>query len=86
MQISLILAALQTCAPIAVIVFVFLLLLFATRLFGPPANQRRLQLLRFDRWLRERQVRSPRRVWFEIIALAVGTALLVTLIDWLIRR
>ncbi len=86
MQFSLILAALQTWAPIAVIAFVFLLLLFATRLFGPPANERRLQLLWFDRWLRERQARSPRRVWIEIIALAVGTALLITFNDWLIRR
>lgn len=85
MQINLILAALAEWAPIAVILFVVTVYLLLSR-HWPPASQRWEQVERFDRWLRARQARSPLRVWVEIIALAVGTALLVTLIDWLIRR
>ena len=84
MHFSLILAVLETWAPIAVIVFV--MVVFVLLLWWPTASQRRDQVERFDRWLRERQARSPRRVWIEILLLAVATALLVTLIDWWISR
>jgi hypothetical protein len=67
------------------VLFVLVVYIVLSR-WWPPASQRRLQLLRFDSWLRARQARSPRRVWFEIIALAVGTALLITFIDWLLKR
>jgi hypothetical protein len=85
MQISLILAALETWAPIAVIVFVGLVYVLVSG-WWPTTSERRAQLERFGRWLRAKQARSPLQLWLEIIALAFGTALVVVLIDYLLKR
>jgi len=83
MQISLILAALETWAPIAVILFVMAVYVLLSR-HWPAASQRREQIERFDRWLRAKQTRSPIRLWIEIIAMGVTLALLAILLDrWL---
>ena len=65
---DLVLPKLELYAPLAIVGFAVLLILFAE----------------VSRWLRQR--RSLRRVWIEIVALAVALALVVTLIDWLVKR
>lgn len=67
---NVVLPQLELYAPIAVIAFALLLIVFAE-----VAGK-----------LRVRHGRSPRMVWIEIIALALAVALIVTLIDWLIKR
>lgn len=64
---------------VLVVACVLAVVLAALRMFGPPPQERMLQLLRFDRWLRNR---SPKRLWIEIIALAIAVALLIVLFDW----
>jgi len=56
MQFNLIFVALSEWAPLAVVAFAVLLVVFAE----------------VSRWLRERQRRSPRRVWIELIAQAIA--------------
>jgi len=46
-----------------------------------------MQLLRFDRFLLERRARSAKRLWIEIIALTIASALLIVLFDlWLASK
>ena len=66
---NLVLPKLELFAPLAVLAFAVLLIVFA-EIAGKLRGQRR----------------SPRRVWIELIALAVALAVLVTLIDWLVKR
>jgi hypothetical protein len=43
--------------------------------------------LRFDRWLRVREARTPKRFWIELIAVAIAGALLIVLFDlWLAAK
>jgi len=58
----------------------------ALSLFG-SARRRRLQVTRFDRWLRARQTQTPKRLWIELIALAIASAVLIVLFDlWLASK
>lgn len=58
----------------------------ALSLFG-SARRRQLQILRFDRWLRMRQARTPKRLLVEIVALAIALAVLIVLLDmWLASK
>jgi hypothetical protein len=67
---------------VLIVVCVLLVALMALRIFGPSRQERILQLLRFDRLLGVRWARSPKRLWIEIIAMAVAGALLIVLFDW----
>lgn len=75
-------------APEVIIILAVLAVAFtALSLFGPSPSVRRVQVLRFDRWLRARQARSPKRLLIEILALAIALAVLITLFDyWLAGR
>lgn len=77
----------QVFLVVLIVVCVVVVVYTAISIFGPSPMQRMLQLLRFDRWLRARQARSPRRLWIEIIALAIAGALLIVLFElWLTSK
>jgi hypothetical protein len=83
MFIDIVLPRLAVYAPAVIIILAVLAVLFtALLLFGPPPSERMLQLRRFDRWLLGRRTRSPKRLWIEIIAIAIAGALLITLFDY----
>jgi dolichol kinase len=85
MFINIVVPALATWAPVALIIFAIVVAVFAAMsLFWPPPSQRRNQVRRLERWLIARQHRSPKRLWIELIAFAIALAVLVTLFDpWL---
>ena len=75
-------AKMQVFLVVLMVVCAVVVLITAVIRFGPSAMQRRLQVLRFDRWLRVREARSPKRFWIELIALAIALAVLIVLFDW----
>jgi len=85
MFVNFVLPRLALYAPALIIILAVLAVVFtALSLFGPSPSERWLRLLRFDRWLRARQTRTPKRLWTEILALAIALAVLITLFDcWL---
>jgi hypothetical protein len=55
--------------------------------FFTSLRHRRLQVLKFDRWLRLREAHTPKRFWIELIAVAIASALLIVLFDmWLASK
>ena len=67
---------------VIIILAVVAVVFTALSLFGPSASERWLQISRFDRWLRARQTRTPKRLLIEIVALAIAVAVLITLFDY----
>jgi hypothetical protein len=88
MFINIVLPRLAVYAPAVIIILAVVAVAFtALSLFGPRPGERWLQLLRFDRWLRARQTRTPKRLLIEILALGIALAVLITLFDyWLVGR
>lgn len=77
----------QVFLVVLIVLCVVVVVFTALSLFGPSPQGRILQLLRFDRFLRERRARSAKRLWIEIIALAIASALLIVLFDlWLTSK
>jgi len=83
MFINILLPKLAVYAPALIIILAVVAVVFtALSLFGTSPSERWLQLLRFDRWLRARQARTPKRLLIEIMALAIALAVLITLFDY----
>jgi hypothetical protein len=73
---------LQVFLIVLIVVCVVVIVFTALSLFGPSAQDRLLQLFRFDRWLRVRGARTPKRLLIEIVALAIALALMIVAFDW----